>query len=83
VKDTDQEENANARKDCWREYQPDTTAKGSGKRIQDMYSWSDPFCETIVTILGLAECGDLLSKDGEDGFGGIAGLKTEKERMGG
>jgi hypothetical protein len=29
----------------------------------------------------LAERGDLLSKDGEDSLGGVAGLKARKERM--
>jgi hypothetical protein len=29
----------------------------------------------------LAECGDLVSKDGEDILGGFAGLKAGKERM--
>ena len=29
----------------------------------------------------MAECGDLLSKDGEDSLGGIAVLKAGKERM--
>jgi hypothetical protein len=29
----------------------------------------------------LVECGDLISKDGEDSLGGIAGLKVRKERM--
>jgi hypothetical protein len=49
--------------------------------MQDIYSRSDPFCESIGTILGLAERGDLLSKDSEDSLGRIAGLKTGKERM--
>jgi hypothetical protein len=62
-------------------YQPNTPAKGGRKRIQDVYSRGDPFCESFVTILGLAERGDLLSKDGEDSLGGIAGLKAGKERM--
>jgi hypothetical protein len=53
-------------------------ANGLGKRTQDIHGWCDPFCETVVAILALAECGDLLSKDGEDSLGGIAGLK---ERM--
>jgi hypothetical protein len=31
--------------------------------------------------MGLIELGGLLSEDGEDSFGGITGLKPEKERM--
>jgi hypothetical protein len=61
-------------------HQTDTPANGGGKRIQDIYGRGDPFCETVVTM-GLAERGDLLSKDGEDGLGGITGLKTGKEWM--
>jgi hypothetical protein len=56
-------------------------AKGGGKRIQDIYCWGDPFCEFVVNIPGLRERGDLVSKDGEDGLGGIAGLKGGKEWM--
>ena len=62
-------------------HHPNTLAKRCGKRIQDIDSRGDPFCESIVTILGLAERGDLLSKYGEDSLGGIAGLKGGKERM--
>jgi hypothetical protein len=50
-------------------HKPNTLTKGFGKRMQDIYSWCDPFCEPVVTILGLAERGDLLSKDGEDSLG--------------
>jgi hypothetical protein len=32
-------------------------------------------------MLGLAKRGDLLSKDGKDSLGGIAGLKVRKKRM--
>jgi len=62
-------------------HQPSTPANRGGKRTQDIYGRGDPFCETVITILGLAERRDLLSKDGEDGLGGIAGLKAGKERM--
>jgi hypothetical protein len=49
--------------------------------MQDIHGRCDPFCEGVVAILGFTKCGDLLSKDGEDGLGGIAGLKAGKERM--
>jgi hypothetical protein len=38
----------------------------------DMTGRCDPFCESLVAILRLVECGDLLSKGGEDSVGGIA-----------
>jgi hypothetical protein len=41
----------------------------------------DPFCEPIVSILGLIESWDLVSQDGEDSLGGFAGLKAGKERV--
>ena len=50
-------------------------------RIQHIHSRRNLSCETVVTILRLAERGDSFSKDGEDGLGGIAGLKAGKERM--
>jgi hypothetical protein len=101
MKDTDQEENPDPRKDriCRWEclkvtiragfftrknrdiHQPNTLAKRGGKRIQDVHRRGDPFCESIVTILGLVKCRDLFSKDREDCLGGIAGLKAGKERM--
>jgi len=62
-------------------HQPNSLTNGPGKGIQDIHSWSDPFCESVVAILGLVVCGDLLSKDGEDSLGGVAGLKAGKERM--
>ena len=62
-------------------HRPNTLAKRRGKRIQDVHSRGHPFCESVVTTLGLAERGDLFSKDGEDSLGGIAGLKGGKERM--
>ena len=49
--------------------------------MQDFHGRCDPFCEAIVTIRRSAECGDLLSKDGEDSLGGFAGLEAGKERM--
>ena len=36
---------------------------GLGKWVQDIHS---PICEVVVAILGFTECGDLLSKDGEE-----------------
>jgi hypothetical protein len=56
-------------------------ANGSGKRVQNVYTRREPFCESIVAILGLVERGDLLSKDGENGLGGFAGLKAWDERI--
>jgi hypothetical protein len=62
-------------------HQSNTLAKGGGKRMQDIHSGDDPFCESVTTILGLAECGDMVSKDGENSIGGIARLKAGEERM--
>jgi hypothetical protein len=56
-------------------------ANGSGKWKQDFHHRHDPFCESIVAILGLAERGDFLMKDGVESVGGITGLKLGKERM--
>jgi hypothetical protein len=53
-------------------------ANGPGKRIQYIHSGDDPFCESIVSILGLIESRDLVSQDGEDSLGGIARLKAGK-----
>jgi hypothetical protein len=60
-------------------HQPGTLTESRGKRTQDIHGGRDPFCESIIVILGLAERGDLLPKDGEHGLGGIAGLKPRKE----
>ena len=49
--------------------------------VQHIYSWRNPFCESVINILGLAELGDLLSKDDEDSPRGIARLKAGKERI--
>ena len=46
-----------------------------------MHGRYNPSCETVVAILRLTECGDLLSKDGEDILRGITVLKAGKERM--
>ena len=62
-------------------HQSNALADGLGKRVQDIHGRCDPFCESIVGILGCTECGDFLSKDSEDCLGGIAGLKIGKERM--
>ena len=35
----------------------------------------------VFAVLGLAGCGDLFSKDGEDRLWGIAGFQFGKERM--
>jgi hypothetical protein len=53
-------------------HQSNTLAKRGGKRIHDVHSRGDPFCESVVTILGLTERGDLISKDGKDSLGRIA-----------
>ena len=62
-------------------HQPNTLAKHVRKRIENIDSRGDPFCELVVTILGLIERGDLFSKGGKDCPGGIAGLQAGKERM--
>jgi hypothetical protein len=62
-------------------HQPNTLAKRVGKRIEHIYGRGDPFCESVVIILGSVERGDLFSKEGEDSLGRIAGLKVGKERM--
>ena len=49
--------------------------------MQDIHSRSDPCREHIVALLGLIEPRGLVSKHGEDSFGGITGLKAGKERM--
>ena len=63
-------------------HQSNNLANGRGKRVQDIYRRHDPLCESVVTILGLVESGDLLSKNGKDSLGGIARLEGGKERMG-
>jgi hypothetical protein len=62
-------------------HQPNALANGPGKRIHDVHSRCDPFCEAPVVILGFTECRDLLSEDSEDRLRGIAGLEAGKERM--
>jgi hypothetical protein len=62
-------------------HKPNALANGPGKRIQYVYSRDDPFGESIVWILGLIESRDLVSQDGEDSFGGVAGFKARKERV--
>ena len=49
--------------------------------MQNIHSRPNPFREPVIVILGLVECGDLISKDGEDSLGGIAGLEAGKERI--
>ena len=56
-------------------------ANSIGKRVQDIHGRDKPFRESIVVILGLIELGGLFSKNGEDGFGGVTGLKPGKERV--
>jgi hypothetical protein len=62
-------------------HKPNDPAKCSGKRVQDVHGRGNPVRESIVAILGLIELGGLLSKDGEDSFRGMTGLKPGKERM--
>jgi hypothetical protein len=62
-------------------HKPNALANGGGKRIQYIHSRDDPFRESIVSILGLIERRDLISQDGEDSLGGIARLKTGKQRV--
>jgi hypothetical protein len=59
---------------------PNTLANGCGKRVQYTYGRGDPFCESVVAILGLVEC-RRSSKDSENGLGRVAGLKARKERV--
>ena len=39
---------------------------GEEEGRQHIHGRCDPFCEFLVAILRLVECGDLFSKDGED-----------------
>ena len=45
-------------------HQSNTLTNRVGKRVHDVHGRDDPSCKTVVTILGLAERGDLLSKNG-------------------
>ena len=76
---TDRKKYPNSRKNDI--HKPITLANSRGKRIQYIYGGDDPFCKSIVSILGLIESRDLVSQDGEDSLGGIAGLKFGKERV--
>ena len=60
---------------------PTPSLRVAENAYNDIHGRGDPFCESIIVILGLAECRDLLSKDGEDGLGGIARLNPGKERI--
>jgi hypothetical protein len=62
-------------------HKPKALTNGGGKRVQHVHSRDGPFHEPIVSILGLIESRDLVSQDGEDSLGGIAGLKAGKERV--
>jgi hypothetical protein len=62
-------------------HKPNALANGGGKGIQYIHSRDDPFRESIVSILGLIEGRDFVSKNGEDSLGGIARLKGGKERV--
>ena len=59
-------------------HQPNSLANCIGKRVQNIHSWGNPFREPVVASPGLVECGDLISKDGEDCLRGFARLKTGK-----
>ncbi len=59
-------------------HQADTLSKGSGKRIEDVNCRDEPVCESLVAILGLFQCGYLLSEDGQNCFRRIASLKPGK-----
>jgi hypothetical protein len=69
------------REKCLDTHQPNTLTKRVGKCVQHVYSWGDPFCESVVAILGFAKHRNLVSKDGEDGLGGVTGFEAGKERM--
>ena len=49
--------------------------------MQHVYSRSDPFCESVVAILGFAKPGNSLSKDSENSLGGMTGFEVGKEQM--
>jgi hypothetical protein len=59
---------------------PTTAPRVAENAKQDIYGRGNPFRE-FVHVLGLVGCGDLFSKDVEDGLGRVAGLKPGKERM--
>jgi hypothetical protein len=62
-------------------HMPNAAANGATNCRQEIYSRRDPFCESVVAVLRLSKRRNLLSKYSEDSLGGIAGLKTGKERI--
>ena len=62
-------------------HKPNALANSDGKHIQNIHSRDDPFRESIVSILRLIESQDLVSQNGEDSLGRVAGLKAGKERV--
>jgi hypothetical protein len=64
-------------------HKSNTLASGGRKGIQYIDSRGNPFCEWIISILGLIESRDLFSQNSKNSVGGVAGLKAGKKGMGG
>ena len=62
-------------------HQSNTLTNSCGKRIQYIHGRGDPFRQSVIAILRLIKSRGLVSQDGKDSFGGIAGLKAGKERV--
>jgi len=59
-------------------HQANTLGKCSRKCVEDIDCWDEPVCESLISTLGLTEQNDLLSKDGQNRFGGITRMKAGK-----
>ncbi len=56
-------------------YQADALSKGGRKRAQDVHSWVQPLCQSLVVAASLVEFSNLILKHGKDGASRVACLQ--------
>ncbi len=50
-------------------YQTDVLRDGGSKRAQDVHSWDQPHCQSLIATASLVEFLNLVPKHGKDGAG--------------
>ena len=62
-------------------YQTDSPRDGGRKSVEDVDSWPQPLCQSLIATMRFVEFSNLLLKDSNDSSGGVARLQLGDKRM--
>ena len=62
-------------------YQTDAPRDGGRKRGEDIDSWAQPLCQSLIATMRFVKFSNLIFKDSNDSSSGVARLQLRDKRM--